>query len=34
MYDLKNEDEAKEYIKNIGTEYRYWCYHEKNPEGE
>ena len=34
MYDLKNEEEAKEYIKNVGIEYRYQCYHEKRPDGK
>ena len=33
MYDLKDEEQVKEYLKNIGIEYRYQCYQEKNPEG-
>lgn len=32
-YNLKSEEEVKEYIKNLGTEYRFGCYSEKNPEG-
>ena len=32
-YDLKDEEQAKEYLENIGVEYRFQCYHEKNPEG-
>lgn len=32
-YDLKNEDEIKEYIENLGIEYRFSCYHEKNRDG-
>ncbi|KAK7501403.1 hypothetical protein BaRGS_00007207 [Batillaria attramentaria] len=33
MYDLKDEEQAKEYLKNVGIEYRFQCYQEKNPEG-
>ena len=33
-YDLKDEEQAKEYLEKIGIEYRFQCYHEKNPEGE
>ncbi|KAK7099961.1 cytochrome c oxidase assembly factor 7 homolog [Littorina saxatilis] len=33
QYDLKDENQAKEYLKNVGIEYRYQCYQEKNPEG-
>lgn len=32
-YNLKSEEEVKEYIKNLGTEYRFGCYSEKKPEG-
>ena len=32
-YDLKNEDEAKEYLEKVGIEYRFQCYHEKLPDG-
>ncbi|CAH2310854.1 cytochrome c oxidase assembly factor 7 [Pelobates cultripes] len=28
-----NEDEVKEYLDNIGTEYSYQCHREKQPEG-
>ncbi|CAA9995361.1 unnamed protein product [Nesidiocoris tenuis] len=31
-YDLKSEDEVKEYIQNLGTEYRFGCFSEKKPE--
>ncbi|XP_050292828.1 cytochrome c oxidase assembly factor 7 homolog [Anthonomus grandis grandis] len=31
-YDLKSEDEVKDYIKNLGIEYRFGCYSEKKPE--
>jgi cytochrome c oxidase assembly factor 7 len=29
--DLKEAGEVKEYIENLGIEYRFGCYHEKNP---
>jgi len=29
--DLKEEGEVKEYVENLGMEYRFGCYHEKNP---
>lgn len=32
--NLKSEEEVKEYLKNLGTEYRFGCYSEKKPEGE
>ena len=32
--DLSNEQEIEEYLKNLGTEYRFGCYQEKNPKGE
>lgn len=32
-FDLKDEGEVKEYLENLGTEYRFGCYHEKKPEG-
>ncbi|XP_063547614.1 cytochrome c oxidase assembly factor 7 homolog [Cydia strobilella] len=31
-YDLKQEDEVKEYIENLGIEYRFGCYKEKKAE--
>ena len=31
--DLKKEEEVQEYIKNLGIEYRFGCYHEKDPKG-
>jgi len=30
--DPQNEEEVKEYMDNIGIEYRFGCYSEKNPE--
>lgn len=32
-YDLKDEESIKEYIENLGIEYRFSCYHEKRPDG-
>lgn len=31
--NFKDEAEVKDYLKNIGIEYRFGCYSEKNPEG-
>lgn len=31
-YDLKKEEEVKEYVENLGIEYRFGCYKEKKPE--
>ncbi|KAK7863385.1 hypothetical protein R5R35_004349 [Gryllus longicercus] len=31
-YDLKDESQVKEYIHNLGIEYRFGCYKEKKPE--
>lgn len=31
-YDLKREEEVKEYVENLGIEYRFGCYKEKKPE--
>ncbi|XP_060534028.1 cytochrome c oxidase assembly factor 7 homolog [Cylas formicarius] len=31
-FDLKSESEVKEYLNNLGIEYRFGCYSEKNPE--
>ncbi|KAJ8950780.1 hypothetical protein NQ318_011273 [Aromia moschata] len=31
-YNLKSESEVKEYINNLGIEYRFGCYSEKKPE--
>jgi len=31
--DLKNDEEVKEYLENLGTEYRFSCYYEKEPKG-
>uniref|UniRef100_T1JHP9 Kazal-like domain-containing protein n=1 Tax=Strigamia maritima TaxID=126957 RepID=T1JHP9_STRMM len=32
-YDLKREEEVQEYLENLGIEYRFSCYKEKNSEG-
>lgn len=32
-YNFKSESEVKEYINNLGIEYRFGCYSEKKPEG-
>ncbi|KAL3270592.1 hypothetical protein HHI36_021129 [Cryptolaemus montrouzieri] len=31
-YDFKSETDVKEFLKNLGIEYRFGCYSEKNPE--
>ncbi|XP_075472477.1 cytochrome c oxidase assembly factor 7 [Ascaphus truei] len=31
--DFQNEEEVKEYLDNLGTEYSYQCYREKLPDG-
>ncbi len=33
MYDLRDEEQAKDYLNTLGTEYRFQCFHEKIPEG-
>lgn len=30
---FKSVDELEEYFKNLGIEYRFSCYYEKNGEG-
>ncbi|XP_023346381.1 cytochrome c oxidase assembly factor 7 homolog [Eurytemora carolleeae] len=30
--DLKDADDVKEYVENLGIEYRFGCYQEKNPK--
>ena len=32
--DLTKEEEMKQYLDNLGTEYRFGCYSEKDPEGK
>ena len=32
--DLKNPEEVKQYIENLGIEYRFGCYKEKDPKGK
>ena len=32
--NFKNEEEVQEYLDNLGIEYRYGCFSEKNPDGE
>ncbi|KAI4455338.1 hypothetical protein MML48_9g00013433 [Holotrichia oblita] len=31
-YDFKSESEVKEFLQNLGIEYRFGCYSEKKPE--
>ncbi|XP_048487101.1 S-methyl-5'-thioadenosine phosphorylase [Plutella xylostella] len=31
-YDLQKEEDVKEYIENLGIEYRFGCYQEKKPQ--
>lgn len=33
-FDLKQEGDVKEYLENLGTEYRFGCFSEKRPEGK
>lgn len=33
-FNLKSEEEVKEYLKNLYTEYKFGCLSEKRPEGE
>ncbi len=33
-WDLKTEEEVKQYLDNLGTEYRFGCLSEKKPEGK
>jgi cytochrome c oxidase assembly factor 7 len=33
IYDLKDPEEAEEYLTNVGIEYRFQCFHEKIPDG-
>ncbi|XP_073449603.1 cytochrome c oxidase assembly factor 7 [Aquarana catesbeiana] len=33
LVDFKNEEEVKEYLDNLGVEYHYACYKEKQPDG-
>ncbi len=33
-FELKTEEEVKEYLDNLGTEYRFGCFSEKKPEGD
>jgi len=32
-YDLKNEEDVKLFLENLGIEYRFTCYHEKRADG-
>ncbi len=32
-FDFQKEADVKEYLKNLGIEYRYGCYSEQKPEG-
>lgn len=31
-YDFKKEEDVKEYIKNLGIEYRFGCFSENDPQ--
>lgn len=33
MFDLRDEEQAKEYLETVGIEYRFQCYKEKIPDG-
>jgi hypothetical protein len=33
-YNFQSESEVKEFIKNLGIEYRFGCYSEKKAEGK
>lgn len=33
-YDLTNEEDIKQYLQNIETEYTYQCFSEKEPDGK
>lgn len=33
LFDLRDEEQAKEYLNRIGIEYRFQCFHENLPEG-
>lgn len=33
-YDLRKEEDVKEYLKNLHIEYQFGCHSEKKPEGE
>lgn len=33
-YDLKNEDDVKEYLKNLLIEYNFGCFSEKKGDGK
>ena len=32
-WDLKSEEEVKEYLENLSTEYKFGCFSEQKPEG-
>jgi hypothetical protein len=32
--DMKKESDVKDYIENLGIEYRFGCYSENKPEGK
>lgn len=32
--NFQDENEVKEYLNNIGTEYRFGCYSERKPDGK
>lgn len=32
-YDLNDPEQVKQYLEDLGTEYRFGCYSEKDPQG-
>ena len=32
--DLTQPEEVQEYLENLGLEYRFGCYNEKDPKGK
>lgn len=33
-FDMKKEDDVKEFLENLGIEYRFGCFSEKKPESK
>ena len=33
-YDMSKEEDVKEFLDNLGTEYRFSCFSEKKPESK
>lgn len=34
LINFENEEEVKQFLDNLGVEYSYQCYREKDPEGK